>query len=56
MCHFHLHTTLSSHTIDWFKGGKGPDPKLAALDREMAEYNAAKGATASAPTAADASV
>jgi hypothetical protein len=53
-----LHAIMcsSSVTTDWFKGGKGPDPKLAALDREMDEYNAAKGAASSAPASANASV
>ena len=32
--------------IDWFAGGKGPDPEKAALDREMEDYFKAKGAAA----------
>lgn len=26
--------------VDWFEAGKGPDPKLAKLDREMEAYRA----------------
>ena len=26
----------------WFKGGKGPNPDLISLDKELDEYNAAK--------------
>ena len=29
-------------TTDRHKAGKGPDPKIAALDKEMDEYRAAK--------------
>ena len=42
--------------IDWHKAGKGPDPKLAALDREIDEYNNARQAQhapATAPAAAE---
>jgi len=41
------HLTLPPHLVhndkksDWHKAGKGPDPKLAALDKEMDEYRAA---------------
>lgn len=35
---------------DWFECGKGPDPKVAKLDREMEAYRAA-GVAADAPAA-----
>jgi hypothetical protein len=35
--------------VDWFKAGKGPDPALASLDRDMDAYFKTKAAAGSAP-------
>lgn len=37
---------------DWFEAGKGPNPELAKLDRDMDDYFKTKQATAEAPAPA----
>lgn len=37
---------------DWFKGGKGKDPNLIALDNDMDNYFKGKAAAAEAPATA----
>ena len=34
--------------LDWFKAGKGPDPALASLDRDMDAYFKTKAVAGSA--------
>lgn len=35
---------IISIILDWFKAGKGPDPKVASLDRDMDAYFKTKAA------------
>ena len=37
-------------SLDWFKAGKGPDPALASLDRDMDAYFLGKAAAVDVST------